>query len=83
MTFAIVMTSIIFGLTITSLQVTGIGMAVAGFFSYIHFKMVKERKDTKRKELRRKWGGILVDGKDGKRNGKKSSSLLPLMSTAK
>jgi drug/metabolite transporter (DMT)-like permease len=81
--FAIVVTSIIFGLTITSLQVTGIGMAVAGFFSYIHFKMMKERKESRRKELRRKWGGFLVDGKDGKWNGKKNSSLLPLNSTAK
>ncbi len=81
--FAIVMTSTIFGLTITSLQLTGIGMAVAGFFSYIYFKMMKERKDSRRKELRRKWGGFLVDKKDGKWNGKKNSSLLPLNCTAK
>lgn len=76
--FAIVVTSIIFGLTITVLQLAGIGMAVAGFFAYIHFKMMKERKDSRRKELRKKWVGFLLDEKSGKWNGKKSSSLLPL-----
>lgn len=76
--FAIVVTSIIFGLTITVLQLAGIGMAVAGFFAYIHFKMMKEKKDSRRKELRKKWGGFLLDEKSRKWNGKKSSSLLPL-----
>jgi drug/metabolite transporter (DMT)-like permease len=81
--FAIVVTSVIFGLTITVLQLVGIGLAVAGFFSYIHFKMMKEMKNSRRKELRRKWVGFLNDEKRGKWNGKKSLSLLPLNNTAK
>ena len=47
--FAIIVTSLIFGLSITILQVGGIACAVAGFFCYVHFKMKKETKDKKRK----------------------------------
>lgn len=68
--FAIIVTSIIFGLNVTFLQMFGIVTAVGGFFSYIHFKMKKETKDKRRKELRKKWGV------SGKWTGK-SSSLLP------
>jgi len=68
--FAIIVTSLIFGLSITILQLGGIGLAVAAFFCYIHFKMKKETKDKRRKELRKKWGGIVM-------NGKKGSSILP------
>ena len=63
--FAIIVTSLIFGLSITILQLGGIGLAVAAFFSYIHFKMKKETKDKRRKELRKKWGGIMMNGKKG------------------
>ena len=74
--FAIIVTSLIFGLSITILQVGGIALAVTGFFCYVHFKIKKETKDKKRKELRKKWGGIMKDAKNGKWSGK-SSSLLP------
>jgi len=67
--FAIIVTSLIFGLSITILQVVGIGLAVVAFFCYIHFKMKKETKDKKKKELRKKWGGMMMNGKKG--------SLLP------
>jgi len=75
--FAIIVTSIIFGLKITGLQIFGIALAVAGFFSYIHFKMKKETKEKRRNELRKKWGGIMIDAKSGKWTGK-SSSILPV-----
>ena len=63
--FAIIVTSLIFGLSITFLQLGGIGLAVAAFFCYIHFKMNKETKDKRRKELRKKWGGMMMNGKKG------------------
>ncbi|KAL7543909.1 hypothetical protein ACHAXR_013312 [Thalassiosira sp. AJA248-18] len=77
--FAIIVTSIIFGLKITLLQVVGIAMAVTSFFSFMHFKMKKETKDKRRKELRQKWGGIITDSRNGRWIGK-SSSLLPVNS---
>jgi len=80
--FAIVVTSMMFGLKITLLQVAGIGIAVSGFFSYIHFKMKKEVKDRRRKEMWKKWGGFIRDAKSGKWIGK-SSSLLPVNTTVK
>jgi hypothetical protein len=73
--FAIIVTSLIFGLSITIVQVGGIACAVAGFFCYVHFKMKKETKDKKRKKLREKWSGMMNDAKNGKWH--KSSSLLP------
>jgi hypothetical protein len=73
--FAIVVTSVIFGLGITLLQMAGIGLAVAGFFSYMLFKTSKDKKDKRRKELRKKWGGIMMDAKRGKWIGKHSSVL--------
>ena len=68
--FAIVVTSIIFGLKMTMLQAVGIALAIGGFFSYIHFKMKKETKEKRRKELRSKWGGIMMDAKSGRWIGK-------------
>jgi drug/metabolite transporter (DMT)-like permease len=94
--FAIVVTSIIFGSTITPLQITGMTIAVLGFFSYVHFKSRKETKDWKRMELRRKYGGILTTklttaGLNGMRNNGarwrtghgRSSSFLPTNSPTK
>ena len=57
--FAIIVTSLIFGLSITLLQLSGIALAIMCFFCYIHFKMIKETKNNKRKELRKKWAGIM------------------------
>jgi len=58
--FAIIVTSLIFGSTITSLQVAGMTIAVFGFFSYVHFKLRKETRDGRRMELRRKYGGVIM-----------------------
>lgn len=73
--FAIVVTSIIFGLKITLIQMIGICLAVGGFFSYIYFKITNEKRDKRRKELRNQWGGIMVNGKRKKRTDKNSSLL--------
>lgn len=74
--FAIVVTSVIFRLKITLLQMMGICLAISGFFSYIHFKMMKEKKDKRRKQLRKQWGSIIMNVKRREQIGK-NSSLLP------
>mmetsp|Transcript_28452 Transcript_28452/g.51955 ORF Transcript_28452/g.51955 Transcript_28452/m.51955 type:complete len:581 (+) Transcript_28452:1121-2863(+) len=77
--FAIVVTSVLFGSRMTMLQFLGIALAVVGFFSYIHHKLKKEIKEKRRKELRKKWGGIMMDTTKGERRWiRKSSSLLPI-----
>jgi hypothetical protein len=76
--FAIVVTSIIFSLAITSLQVVGILIAMAGFVSYVHYKSQKECRIGRRKALRAKYGNvILTHGGSRKRNngyGRSSNS---------
>ena len=54
--FAIVVTSIVFGLKITALQVVGIATSVGGFFAFSHYKLKRGIKEKRRKELRRKYG---------------------------
>lgn len=58
--FAIVVTSIIFSLVITSLQVVGILIAMAGFVSYVHYKSQKEGRIGRRKALRAKYGNVIL-----------------------
>jgi hypothetical protein len=58
--FAIVVTSIIFSLAITSLQVVGILIAMAGFVSYVHYKSQKECRIGRRKALRAKYGNVIL-----------------------
>ena len=76
--FAIVVTSIIFSLAITSLQVVGILIAMTGFVSYVHYKSQKEGRIGRRKALRAKYGNvILTHGGSRKRNngyGRSSNS---------
>jgi hypothetical protein len=86
--FAIVITSIIFGLAITSLQVYGILIAMTGFVSYVHYKSQKEGRDGRRKALRAKYSHVILthggstssrSSRYGKRNhgyGRRSSSSL-------
>lgn len=76
--FAIVATSALFGLRMTALQVLGIALAVGGFFSYLHYKLQKESKEKRKKELREKWGGIMADARRGGWVGKRGPSLLPV-----
>jgi drug/metabolite transporter (DMT)-like permease len=66
--FAIVITSIVFGLAITPLQIVGICTSVSGFFAYTHHKMKRAEKARKRKEMRRKYG---VEMRPLKRSAKK------------
>lgn len=73
--FAIVVTSIVFKLHITSLQIGGITVSVSAFFSYIHFKSKKSLRQSRRREMKEKWGSIMLDAKRGKWAGKTSSSL--------
>ncbi|KAL3794135.1 hypothetical protein HJC23_012842 [Cyclotella cryptica] len=54
--FAIVVTSIVFGLSITALQVAGIATSVGGFFTFSHYKLKRGIKEKKRKDLRKKYG---------------------------
>jgi hypothetical protein len=58
--FAIVITSIIFGLAITSLQVYGILIAMIGFVSYVHYKSQKEDRDGRRRALRAKYSNVIL-----------------------
>lgn len=62
--FAIVMTSIVFGLTITFLQGVGIAISVGAFFAYSHFKIKRGRKEKKMEERRKKWGGLIMEPMD-------------------
>ena len=71
--FAIVVTSIIFGLKIKVMSLIGISLSVFSFFSYMHFKMKKEVKDKRGRELRKRWGGLMLT------KGGKSSSILPIV----
>ena len=61
--FAIVLTSAIFGLRITMLQISGILVSMAAFFSYIQFKSKKNRLLSRRQKLRRKWRNMIGDKK--------------------
>mmetsp|Transcript_26016 Transcript_26016/g.51812 ORF Transcript_26016/g.51812 Transcript_26016/m.51812 type:complete len:655 (+) Transcript_26016:27-1991(+) len=62
--FAIVMTSIVFGLTITFLQGVGIAISVGAFFAYSYFKMKRGRKEKKMEERRKKWGALIMEPTD-------------------
>lgn len=75
--FAIVVTSIVFGLQITFLQIVGIICSVCAFFSYIHFKSKKSLRQSRRREMMKKWDSIMLDAKRSKwtASGKTSSSL--------
>lgn len=75
--FAIVVTSIVFGLKITFLQIVGIICSVCAFFSYIHFKSKKSLQQSRRREMMKKWDSIMLDAKRSKwaASGKTSSSL--------
>lgn len=73
--FAIIVTSIFFGLQITFLQIVGIFISVAAFFSYIYFKSQKSLQQSRRREMKKKWGGLILDAKRSKYVGKTSSSL--------
>ena len=73
--FAIVVTSVVFGLQITFLQIGGITVSVCAFFSYIHFRTKKSLLQSRRRELKEKWGNLVLDAKRGKWTGKTSSSL--------
>ena len=80
--FAIVVTSIVFGLQITFLQIGGISVSVGAFFSYIHFKSKKSLQQSRRREMKKKWGSLMLDAKRGNWRGKTSlSSSLPMGST--
>lgn len=56
--FAVIVTSVVFGLTITALQVAGIVTSVGGFFSFSHYKLKKGTKERRRRELRKKYGVV-------------------------
>jgi drug/metabolite transporter (DMT)-like permease len=71
--FAIVVTSVVFGLRISLLQICGITTSVGAFFSYIHFKSKKNIQQSRRREMQKKWGSLILDGV--KWTGKTSSSL--------
>ncbi|KAL7465154.1 hypothetical protein ACHAXS_005491 [Conticribra weissflogii] len=62
--FAIVMTSFVFGLTISFLQGVGIAISVGAFFAYTHFKVQRGRKEKKMEERRKKWGGLMMTSMD-------------------
>ncbi len=62
--FAIVMTSFVFGLTISFLQGVGIAISVGAFFAYTHFKVQRGRKEKKIEERRKKWGGLMMTSMD-------------------
>ena len=56
--FAVIVTSVVFGLSTTTLQIAGITTSVGGFFSFSHFKMKKSIKENRRRALRRKYGAV-------------------------
>eukprot|EP00956_Cyclotella_meneghiniana_P024729 scaffold50084_cov67-Cyclotella_meneghiniana.AAC.5 len=56
--FAVIVTSMVFGLSITALQVAGIATSVGGFFSFSHYKLKKGTKEKRRRELRKKYGVV-------------------------
>lgn len=74
--FAIVITSIVFGLQISFLQIGGISISVGAFFSYIHFKSKKSMRQSRRREMKKKWGSLMLDARRG--NWGKTSSSLPM-----
>ena len=77
--FAIVVTSIVFGLQMSFLQIGGILVSVGAFFSYVHFKAKKSLRQSRRREMKEKWGNIMLDAKSGRWTGKTySSSSLPM-----
>ncbi|KAL7478830.1 hypothetical protein ACHAW6_004582 [Cyclotella cf. meneghiniana] len=57
--FAIFVTSIVFGLSITAMQVVGIATSVGGFFTFSHYKLRRGMKEKKRKVLRKKYGLVI------------------------
>jgi hypothetical protein len=63
----------VFGLRISLLQICGITTSVGAFFSYIHFKSKKNIQQSRRREMQKKWGSLILDGV--KWTGKTSSSL--------
>ena len=54
--FAVIVTSVVFRLSITPLQLVGIATSVGGFFLFSHYKLNKGRKEKRRTYLRRKYG---------------------------
>ena len=54
--FAVIVTSVVFGLSITMLQIFGISTSMGGFFLFSHFKMKKGVKEKRRRDLRKKYG---------------------------
>lgn len=77
--FAILVTSILFGLKMTFLQIGGILVSVGAFFSYIHFKTKKSLRQSRRREMKEKWGNLMLDAKSGRWTGKiNTSSSLPM-----
>lgn len=77
--FAIVVTSMVFGLKMTTLQIGGILVSVGAFFFYTHFKTKKSLRQSRRKEMKEKWGNIMLDAKSGRWAGKiYTSSSLPM-----
>jgi drug/metabolite transporter (DMT)-like permease len=54
--FAVIVTSVVFGLSITALQVVGIATSVGGFFSFSYYKLKKGLKEKRRRNLRKKYG---------------------------
>ncbi|KAL3775123.1 hypothetical protein ACHAWO_001946 [Cyclotella atomus] len=56
--FAVVVTSVVFGLSINALQLLGIATSVGGFFSFSHYKFKKGRKEKRRRDLRKKYGVV-------------------------
>ena len=45
--FAIVVTSLLFGVPLTATKLAGIGLAVLGFWSYTHYKMMAQQQQQK------------------------------------
>jgi len=73
--FAIISTSMIFGNPITTMQMAGIALACAGFLSYIRCKQLKDGRERRRYDMRRRWGGIMRDVHRGKSMRKASSEV--------
>ena len=59
--FAIVMTSIIFGVPITAIAWVGIFVSIGGFVGFTYYKMQRK----KRQHQQQHWGVVVVNGEEG------------------
>jgi hypothetical protein len=62
---AVIVTSAVFGLSISALQILGIATSVGGFFSFSRHKLKRGEKEQRRRYLRKKYG-VVASKKEGK-----------------